>query len=110
MYMSIAIDGYPRYGRDPVRALAARYCGIGLGSLDWDIHDAKVHKVDGVVTVANSVSGRARAALAKADLPLLALDVDLVDGRTWNEDVVNSQMRGFIENELASRRGLKVLS
>lgn len=104
MYMSIAIDGYPRYGHDPVRALASRYCGIGLGSLDWEIHDTKLHRADGVVTVANSISGRARSAFADAGLPLLVLDVDLVDGRTWDEERVMSQMHEFIETQIIPRR------
>jgi hypothetical protein len=105
MYMSIAIDGYPRYGNDPLRALASRYCGLGLGSLDWEIHDTKRHRADGVVTVANNIGGRARAAMAEADLPLLILDVDLVDGRTWDEARVMGQMKEFIEQRLAPRRG-----
>ena len=106
MYMSIAIDGYPRYGRDPVRALASRYCGIGLGSLDWEIHDTKRHRADGVVTVGNNIGGRARAAFAEADLPLLILDVDLVDGRTWDEERVMGQMKAFIEEQIMPRRNL----
>jgi len=100
MYMSIAIDGYPRYGGDPVRALASRYCGIGLGNLEWEIHDTKRHRADGVVTVANNVSGRTRAAIAQAGLPLLILDVDLVDGRTWDEARIMDQMHRFIEDQI----------
>lgn len=100
MYMSIAIDGYPRYGRDPLRALASRYCGIGLLNLDWDIHDAKAHGVAGVVAAADNVAGRQRAAFEKAGMPLLALNVDLVDGRTWDGKALTSQMTDFLEQTL----------
>ena len=104
MYMSIAIDGYPRYGNDPVRALAARYCGIGLGSLEWDIHEAQSHHVDGVVSVSSTLGGRTRSALEAAGLPILALDVDLVDGRTWDEGAVRRAMEGFLDT-LGKKKG-----
>jgi hypothetical protein len=109
MYMSIAIDGYPRYGNDPVRALASRYCGIGLGSIEWDIHEARLHRVDGVVATASTVNSRVRSAFEQADLPLLVLDVDLVDGRTWDEEAVQRQMADFIERRLEPRKAGAVI-
>jgi len=104
MYMSIAIDGYPRYGRDPVRALAARYCGLGLLNLDWDIYDAKAHRVAGVVAAADNVTGRQRIAFENAGLPLLALNVDLVDSRTYDEQALHNQMTEYLEKTLGVPR------
>ena len=105
MYMSIAIDGYPRYGADPVRALASRYCAFGLGSPEWTVHDARLHRVDGAVTVRGGASGLLRAYLQRAGIPLLSLDVDLVDGRTWDEAAVRAQVEAFIRGPLAQRSG-----
>ena len=53
-YLSIASDGYLRYGtRDPLRCLASRYVTIseqmhipGLGGA-WAVWEAKRHRVDG---------------------------------------------------------------
>lgn len=104
MYMSLAIDGYPRYGADPVRALASRYCAFGIGTLDWQAHEALTHRCDGIVTVKASVSGLLRKVLADADLPLLVLDIDLVDARTWDEEAVQEAMGRFIEDEVEPRR------
>jgi 2-hydroxyglutaryl-CoA dehydratase, D-component len=103
MYMSIAIDGYPRYGADPVRALASRYCAFGLGSPEWTVHDAKLHRVDGAVTVAGGASGLLRRYLQRADIPLLSIDVDLVDARTWDETAVKAQVEAFLCGPLARK-------
>ncbi len=104
MYMSLAVDGYPRYGTDPVRALASRYCAFGIGTLDWQAHDALTHRCDGVVTVKASVYGLLRTVLERAGIPLLVLDIDLVDARTWDEDAVRDSMSRFIEDEVEPRR------
>ena len=53
-YLSIASDGYLRYGtRDPLRCLASRYTALseqmhipGLGGA-WAIWEAKRHRIDG---------------------------------------------------------------
>ena len=55
MYLAIAADGYPRYGGEPLRQLAARFAAftdfLGLpGWADqWYLEQARTHRVDGVV-------------------------------------------------------------
>lgn len=104
MYMSLAVDGYPRYGADPLRALASRYCAFGRGTLDWQAQDAINHRCDGVVTVKASYSGLMQKVLERAGVPLLVLDIDLVDSRTWDEEAVQAAMGRFIEEEVEPRR------
>ncbi|OFI33619.1 hypothetical protein BFC17_04390 [Alteromonas lipolytica] len=104
IYMSLAIDAYPRYGADTVRALASRYCAFGLYTMDWQVHEALTHGCEGIVTVKASVNGLLRAALERADIPLLVLDIDLVDGRTWDEEAVKQAMGKFIEEQVKPRR------
>lgn len=104
IYMSIAIDGYPRYGDDPVRAIASRYCAFGLYTTDWPAWQAKQHRCDGVITVKASVNALQREMLKREGIPLLALDIDLVDGRTWDEAAVREAMTRFIAEEVEPRR------
>ena len=55
MYLAIAADGYPRYGGDPLRSLAARFAAftdlIGMPGWadEWYLKEARLHGVDGVV-------------------------------------------------------------
>lgn len=104
MYLSIAADGYRRFGPDLVRGLASRYCAFGLFSKDWPAHEAKLARCDGVVTVKGSIDGMVRKAFERVDIPILSLDLDLVDGRTWDEEAVNRAMARFIAEEIEPRR------
>jgi len=105
MYMSIACDGYPRYGLgDPLRALASRYAAIvneiavPPASTEWEIHEAREFRVNGVVTLPNRDHLRfPETALEGAGIPTLVIPVDAVDGRSWDEEKINAMVGEFIE-------------
>lgn len=107
MYLSIAADGYRRFGTDLVRGLASRYCAFGLFAKDWPAREAQLARCDGVVTVKDSIDSMVRKAFERVDIPVLALDIDLVDGRTWDEAAVRRAVDRFINTELEPRRRAK---
>ncbi|RYY27911.1 MAG: 2-hydroxyacyl-CoA dehydratase [Sphingomonadales bacterium] len=107
IYMSIAIDGYTRYGtRDPLRALAARYAGISTeltvppADTGWAVHEAQEYRCNGAVILPSDTKLMERA-LEDAGIPTMVIPVDPVDGRTWDEERVSDMMQDFLENRVA---------
>jgi benzoyl-CoA reductase/2-hydroxyglutaryl-CoA dehydratase subunit BcrC/BadD/HgdB len=108
-YLSIASDGYLRYGtRDPIRALASRYATMseqmhmpGLGSA-WAEHEARTHRIDGGLSIAGWWGIRAiNKSLEEAGIPILDFPVDAVDGNTWDQERMFALVRDFIEQRVA---------
>jgi hypothetical protein len=108
-YLSIASDGYLRYGtRDPLRCLASRYCTIseqmhipGLGGA-WAVWEAQRHRVDGGLALGGWWGQRmVNLALEAADIPVLEFPVDPVDGNTWDEQKLRTLVSRFIEERVA---------
>ncbi len=104
MYMSLGVDAYRRFGPDVVRGLASRYSAFGLYTADWQAHEALIHRCDGVVCLAKNISGIMRCAFEQVGIPVLALDLDHVDGRSWDEQAVRDAMSRFIEEKVEPRR------
>jgi len=115
MYLAIAADGYLRYGSDPLRALASRFCGMEEflhmppWNCDWFVKEAKANGIDGAVylipencTSAVEGSRFIVEALEKAGVPVLTLRADPVDASKWNE----TEMRATVESFLEGRLGL----
>jgi hypothetical protein len=107
IYMSIAIDGYTRYGtRDPLRALAARYAGISTELTvppalpGWSVAEAKAHGINGAVILPDDHRFTEHA-LEKAGIPVMVIPVDPVDGRTWDEQRISDMMARFLEDRVA---------
>jgi hypothetical protein len=107
IYMSIAIDGYTRYGtRDPLRALAARYAGISMeivsppANVEWAVHELKEYRADGAVILPDDTKFMPMA-LERAGIPTMVIPVDPVDGRTWNEEKLIGMVSRFIEERVA---------
>lgn len=107
-YLSIASDGYLRYGtRDPLRALASRYVAIseqmhmpGLGSA-WAIWEAKRHRVDGGLSVSGWWGQKmVTVDLEAAGIPVLEFPADPVDGSTWDDATMRALVSEFIEQRL----------
>lgn len=106
-YLSIACDGYPRYGRDPLRALAARYVTFNdrlhlppwAGS--WAVWEAYTHRLSGGVQL-DSGHGQKfiTHALESNGLPVLQFPVDAVDTRSWNDEKMHALVTDFIERRL----------
>lgn len=117
MYLGLAADGYIRRfdrGRDPVRALAARFLTMGdelrmpSWAAPWHVHEAETHRVDGAVAVSDADPFVLRA-LARADVPVLDLGVDNFDRDPAAEDALHARVTAFIEGpagiKAKARRG-----
>ena len=98
-------------GNDPLRALAAhsvQFMSVGVGSGEWQVKEAKMNKVNGVVQLASKdcretiIEPLARIAFEKAGIPLLPLYTDNVDARLWDDAEISSQVANFIETRLLS--------
>lgn len=108
-YLSFACDGYPRYGRDPLRALAARYATFNdqlhmppwAGA--WAVWEARTHRLSGGVQLDSMGLGQKLISreLEEAGFPVLQFPVDPLDTRTWNEQKMRALVTEFIESRLA---------
>lgn len=110
-YLSIASDGYLRYGlRDPLRALASRYSSVseqmhipGLGSA-WAIWEAQRHRVDAALAIKGWWGMTLLAKdLEDAGIPVLEIEVDSVDSGTWDADRFHAQVSRFLEERVVNR-------
>ncbi|MGW6443227.1 2-hydroxyacyl-CoA dehydratase [Lentzea sp. NPDC055074] len=111
MYLAIAADGYPRYGDDPLRTLAARFAAFHdqlytpPWSSEWYVKEARLHGVDGVVHL---VSDDARGgyftnrALRAAGIPVYELHADNVDTRSFGE-TAEAELGDWLESEVLRR-------
>ncbi len=87
MYLGLAADGYLRTldgGRDPLRALAARFAPVGdelrmpTWAGAWHVREAVSHGCDGAVAIADADPFVLRA-LEAAGIPVLRLPIDNTD-------------------------------
>jgi hypothetical protein len=112
-YLSIACDGYPRYGlRDPLRTLAARYATFNdclhyppwAGA--WAVWEARTHRLDGAIQLDSGGHGQTfiSHALESEGIPVLQFPTDAVDARKWDDARMHALMVEFIEKRL-TRRG-----
>ena len=115
VYLAIASDGYPRYGGDPLRALASRMLGIFAlvqevpFVTDWYVQEAKRAGINGVIRMGDErggckpVFGRKHLVddvLEAAGIPVLAISGDPVDPSAWDEDRLTQRIGEFIETRL----------
>jgi hypothetical protein len=116
-YLSIASDGYLRYGtRDPLRCLASRYVTVseqmhipGLGGA-WALWEARRHRVDGGLSLGGWWGQRIiNLTLEDNGIPVLDFPVDPVDANSWDDDKMRRLVSDFIEQRVApmamARRG-----
>ncbi|WP_370184825.1 2-hydroxyacyl-CoA dehydratase [Rhodococcus wratislaviensis] len=110
MYLAIAADGYPRYGGDPMRALAARFTGftdqlyMPGWAADWYVKEARGHGVDGVIhLVADDVPGPyfVTRALEEAGIPVLEIRGNNADPRALNSGVIGQRIEEFIASRFS---------
>jgi hypothetical protein len=114
-YLSIAADGYIRFGTsDPLRALASRYVTMseqmhipGPGSA-WAIDDARRNRCVGGLSIRGWWGGKLiTRALEEEGIPILDFPVDAVDGNTWDQQKISKLVCDFIEQRVipaANRR------
>ncbi len=112
MYLAIAADGYPRYGDDPLRALAARFVGftdqlyVPPWSSDWYVKEALGHDVDGVVhLVADDTpgSGFITEALEHEGIPVLEIRANNADARSVRAARIPERIAEFLRARVPER-------
>jgi benzoyl-CoA reductase/2-hydroxyglutaryl-CoA dehydratase subunit BcrC/BadD/HgdB len=106
MYLALAADGYIRRfdrGRDPVRALAARFVTMGdelrlpTWASAWHVREAQTHSVHGAVALSDADPFVIRG-LRAAGIPVLALQLDNYEGGEEKMADVDRQITAFIES------------
>src|SRR5206468_2729614 len=111
MYLAIAADGYIRNfdrGRDPMRALAARFITMGdelrmpTWAGPWYVHEAQTHSVDGAVALRDADPFVVRA-LREAGIPVLELPVDNFAREGEDASAIEATIRAFIEGPAAKQ-------
>lgn len=108
MYLGLAADGYLRRigpDDDPLRALAARFVPVGeelrmpTWSSAWHVKEARLHGIDGVVSLGEEDFFSVRR-LERAGIPVLTVDANNVDRRTWSEQELTQLIGRFIETRV----------
>ncbi|GAA0298553.1 hypothetical protein GCM10009087_05460 [Sphingomonas oligophenolica] len=118
MYLSLAADGYIRHhdrGRDPLRALAARFVTMGdelrmpTWAGAWHVKEAEWHQVDGAMALSDADPLVLRA-LREAGVPVLELGMDNYVPDPAVEADLDRRVIAFLEGPVAAasarRRGL----
>ena len=110
MYLALAADGYIRRfdrGRDPMRALAARFITMGdelrmpSWAAPWHVHQAQTHGIDGAVALADADPFVLRA-LRAAGIPVLDLGVDNFNREGDDAAAIDAAITAFIEGPAAA--------
>lgn len=107
MYLGLAADGYIRYvgDSDPLRALAARFVPMGEElrmpgwSSAWHLKEARLHQIDGVISLGEDDYFSTQL-LKENGIPVLSIQADNVDRRTWSEEWIGSQINEFIDQQV----------
>jgi benzoyl-CoA reductase/2-hydroxyglutaryl-CoA dehydratase subunit BcrC/BadD/HgdB len=116
MYLALAADGYIRSlegGRDPMRALAARFLTMGdelrmpSWAGPWHVHEARTHAVDGAVALRDADPFVVRA-LREAGIPVLELSVDNFSRDGEDESQILAAITSFIEGPAAGRAAARL--
>jgi hypothetical protein len=111
MYLALAADGYIRHydrGRDPLRALAARFLTMGdelrmpSWAGPWHVHEAETHQVDGAVALADADPFVLRA-LSAAGIPVLELGVDNFTAGPDEIAALDASVTAFIEGPASAK-------
>lgn len=116
-YLAFGADKYVRYfdgGRDPLAALASRFCGSGDNGL-WYRKEAQLHGIDGVVYLISNENCMNNGQFAKgiiqdleeAGFPVLVLKADPADSKKWNQETMNSAVCEFLETRVLPQKNLK---
>jgi len=111
MYLALAADGYIRStegGRDPMRALAARFLTMGdelrmpTWAGPWHVHEAHSHRVDGAVALRDADPFVVRA-LREGGIPVLELSLDNFSRDGADARGIEESITSFIEGAASAR-------
>jgi benzoyl-CoA reductase/2-hydroxyglutaryl-CoA dehydratase subunit BcrC/BadD/HgdB len=114
MYLAFGPDGYIRYGLDdPLAALASRtasfneYLHNPPWAAEWIVEQARSHRIDGAVILRPrrmkpAASGRLfiERALEDAGIPVLPIEADVVDARSWDPAAARAGVRAFLDAQV----------
>ncbi|CAN5339968.1 hypothetical protein BH09PSE4_BH09PSE4_02130 [soil metagenome] len=112
MYLSLAADGYIREhsgGRDPLRALAARFVSMGdelrmpTWAGAWHVKEARLHGCDGALALSDADPLVLRA-LREAGIPVLELNMDNYVRDPAAEADLDRRVAAFLEGPATSYR------
>ena len=110
MYLALAADGYIRRhdrGRDPMRALAARFVTMGdelrmpTWAGAWHVKEARFHQCDGAVALSDADPLVLRA-LREAGYPVLELGLDNFARDPDADAAVAARMTAFLDGPVAA--------
>ncbi|MEG3143052.1 2-hydroxyacyl-CoA dehydratase family protein [Sphingomonas sp. RT2P30] len=116
MYLALAADGYIRHhdrGRDPMRALAARFVTMGdelrmpTWAGAWYVKEARLHQVDGVMALSDADPLVLRA-LREAGFAVLELGIDNYVADPSAGEELERRAAAFLDGpvvQAAARRG-----
>lgn len=106
-YLSWAVDGYTRYASNPMRSLAIRYASftqllhLPPWAGDWTAWDARKHRVDKAIQIGEGLGEKLVArALEREGIPVLRLEVDPLDARSWRPEEVSRLVGAFLESQV----------
>lgn len=106
MYLALAADAYARYGDDPLRALAARFCAFHdqmytpPWSGEWYVKEARSHGVHGVVHLVSADSRNAWAttrSLRLAGFPVLEIELENADARAYDAAEIDARIGQWLD-------------
>jgi benzoyl-CoA reductase/2-hydroxyglutaryl-CoA dehydratase subunit BcrC/BadD/HgdB len=112
MYLAVAADAYLRRGGDPLRQLAARFCGFAdlyntpPWSAEWYAKEAVHNQIDGVVHLTtDAVRGThfITRAIEAAGVPVLEIGGSNVDARDWDPIEVEAVVDDFVTSRALPR-------
>jgi hypothetical protein len=116
MYLALAADGYIRTfdrGRDPLRALAARFLTMGdelrmpTWAGAWHVREAQTHGVDGAVALSDADPFVIRA-LERAGIPVLALRLDNFNKESVDGPALAREVTEFVEGPVSRRAAARL--
>jgi benzoyl-CoA reductase subunit B len=117
MYLAFGPDGYIRYGLDdPMAALASRtasfneYLHHPPWAAAWIVQQAREHRIDGAFVLRPrrmkpAASGRLfiERALEAAGIPVLSIEADVVDARSWDPVAARAAVREFLDTRVRAQ-------
>jgi len=116
MYLSLAADGYIRRhdrGRDPLRALAARFVTMGdelrmpTWAGAWHVKEARLHGCDGAMALSDADPLVLRA-LREAGIPVLELNMDNYVRDPAAEADLDRRVAAFLEGPATRYRAVRL--